>query len=116
MLTIRAEQLDALSLVQIQRLKNQLFEHIHEFWSDEAVNQGKDGVSFSVDFAIERADFYTIEEEYDIFRYVNLMYALGNNFDSKIPWAKAIIKEDTVPISKRIDKLHARAIAELETK
>lgn len=110
MLVIRSEQLDALSAAQVLRLKNDLYQQVFEFWPQEAAEQGEKGVRETIDYALERSDLYSIEQEYDIYRYVNLMYALGSNFDKEKSWAAEILAKQGVPISQRIDDLQKKAM------
>lgn len=114
MLKIRQEQMDVLASVQLRRFEQEAIAHIHEFWSDQAKGQGDEGVRALVDHAMQRTDAYSIEEEVDVLRYINLMYSLGAEFDIDLPWAAEILASEDRSGTLRVDELCDRAVKLLD--
>ena len=114
MLKIRPEQMETLAEVQLRRLERDAIAHVQEFWSEQAKAQGEDGVRSMVQRALQRSDVYGIEEESDVLRFINLMYALGDDFDTEQPWAAKILADEGAPGTERMDALCDRAVELLD--
>jgi len=73
-------------------------------------------ISKIVDRGCERAKAHGLTTERSICRYINLVVLFGINFDRDLPWAKAVLKEnsDALPVFK-IERLCAAAIHHLSS-
>ena len=112
MLRIRPEQLKVLEEVQLDRFKAEAADHIRNFWPHVAQAQGEVDVAKTVATAVERTRTYRIDDEYDVLRYINLMYSLGHDFDTEIKWAEDILNEPDRSGRNRVDELMEHALAE----
>ncbi|MFT6108843.1 MAG: hypothetical protein ACJA2W_001756 [Planctomycetota bacterium] len=112
MLRIRQEQLKVLEEVQLDRFKADAANHIGKFWSRAAEEQGEVEVAKTVATAVERTRTYRIDDEYDVLRYINLMYSLGHDFDRELKWAGDILNAPDRSGRNRMDELMEHALAE----
>ena len=111
MLKIRAEQLQILQEEQARRFEREAVAHVRSSWPEQVAAQGEDGVHAMVARAVERAGAHGFDEEFDILRYLNLVCALGEDFDERLDWAAAILADRDHPARGRMDALTERAIA-----
>ena len=49
-----------------------------------------------------------MKTEYDIARYIDLMYSMGMDFDSdpEFPWVIEILNNEKSPLSEKMDRLY----------
>lgn len=111
MLHIRSEQMEALEQAQRRRFEDEAVAHVRSIWRDAAAQQDDDAVRTAVRRAFARAAEYGFDEEYDQLRYLNLVYALGPDFDERLPWATTILADHDRPPRSRMDELTERALA-----
>ena len=90
--------------------------HAHEVWAEECAERGEEGVQATVRMGVERSRPYGLVAEYDVGRYIDLMFAFCDDFDEspRTPWARAILKDGSLSPRERMDALWARAEHELE--
>ena len=115
LLRVRPEQWEVFARRAREDFKRRLAAHLVEHWPERCSQLGRDGVGASIDTALERGAHHGIEHEYDILRYLNLMYALGFDLDSgtRYPWAQRILADRSLDPTSRIDLLSETAEAEL---
>lgn len=113
MLLIRPEQLKVLQEAQLRRFEAEAAEHVRSCWSEQVAEEDQDEeeVHATVAHALERADAHGIEDEFDVLRYINLMYSLGPDFDVALDWAAAILANVERPARDRMDELTEYALA-----
>jgi len=91
--------------------------HIAEFFPEHDATLDEEQKRALIDHGIERGRVYEIVSERDVCIYVDLMLALGPDFDESetYPWAYEILTDDDVRLPRlKMDRLHARAIKEIE--
>ena len=108
MLTIRKEQDQALALAMEQQFEQKIFIHLKKFWPANCRSQGEAGVRESIRQGVDRAHGYGMKTEYDIARYIDLMYSMGMDFDSdpEFPWVIEILNNEKSPLSEKMDRLY----------
>src|SRR5437870_12197356 len=82
MLTIRAAQLEVFAELAEARFVEQRIDHVGQFWPDVLAQQGREGVGGVVRAGMRRANAYGLSTEYDVARFIDLLFILGASFDS----------------------------------
>ena len=82
MLTIRDSQLKVLREARFGELAVRLRRHLHGAVPGAVEIFGEEAVTQSAHKANMKCRSYGIEREYDVFRYFNIMYVLGFDFDT----------------------------------
>lgn len=91
MLTISSLQLGVFEQAQAQGFEARMAAHLREFFPGECEGLGAEGVRELVRHGVRRAASYGIRAERDVCKYVDLMAALGRDFDREVQWAAAIL-------------------------
>jgi len=94
MIQIRAEQMDALNRHMEEDFVERMTAHLRRFFPEWARMSGEQGVVRTVRLGMERARSYRITAERDVSRYIDVMAALGDDFD-KEAWAAGILNRDS---------------------
>jgi hypothetical protein len=116
MLQIRPGHLDAFSEVARQDFENRMVVHVLEAFPSVCEPLGESGVRENILHGIERATAYGIVNEYDICRYVDLMFVFGGDFDRdpNFPWAAKILGGTSLDATGKVDALSTAAQSYLE--
>ena len=111
MLVIRTEQMRALSEVRELAVSDELAGLLRKHWPVECAALGPTALLQRVRLGIECARRYGLREQQDLARYLNLMFLLGDNFDTdpRYPWAAAFLNDRGVA-SIRMEQLCRYAI------
>ena len=118
MLIIRKEQEKEFAKIALRRFEESMVSHVKENWPEEYKKLGAEAVRESILKGVTNAAKYGIEREYDIARYLNVMYALGHDFDTdgaRFPWAAEILMDSELNGREKTDKLCKRAEQEPST-
>jgi len=108
-MTIRDEQIRALEDASWRGFEGRMFERVHTYFPKPAEQLGEIQLRVLTRYAVTRAERHLLTHERSIALYLDLMFVLGSNFDedSQIPWAAAILADDSFPTqADRIDRLH----------
>lgn len=113
MLVIRQAQLEALSDAADQDFARRLADKLRRFWPDTCEELGPARLHARITRGLERARAHGASQASDLQRYLNLMFLLGEDFDTDpaIPWARDYLTAPG-PISTRLVQLSERALAE----
>lgn len=113
---IRNEQKEALAQQVEQSFEDRVVAHLQKCFPDACRALGPAEVRESVRRGITRAAGYGVKVEYDVVRFIDLMYTLCQDFDTnrQTPWAGEILNEPDLSPRARMDKLYERTLAELE--
>jgi hypothetical protein len=116
MLTIRKEQMEAFREARFERLVERVAKHLRDTLPDAYTFFGKETVRSSAKKAVSRCRRYSVNVEYDVFRYFNLMFVLGFDFDtdSGCPWAASILNDPMLTGTVKMDLLNSEARAFLD--
>ena len=116
MLKIRKKQNNVLAKAAVKRFEDRVLVHLKKFWPDECKELTEKGVRESIRTGIENAKKYGIETEYDVARYIDLMYTLSSDFDSntEISWPSEILNDTDMNARKKMDTLYERTEQELQ--
>jgi hypothetical protein len=99
MLIIRQEQMDEFIRTAAKSFEDWMVAHLTEFFPGECRVLGYPEVRATIRYGIEKAERYGITTEREVCKYIDLMYALGQDFDSNpdLPWVQEILQDETLP-------------------
>jgi len=111
MLVIRDEQMCALKAHMSEQFENRMVRHVREFFPEDFNALGEDKVRMEIRYGIDRANSYEITLEYDVCGYINLMFALGRDYDvdPSLRWAAQILNNAKLSGSSKLDRLYEEA-------
>lgn len=112
---ILAEQMARFAEGGEQRFVKDAVEHVRRFFPEESAGQDDGAVHATVRDALLLARWYGIETQYDLLRFINHIYILGERFDvhPDFPWAGGILNQREIPARQRMDALSRRTRKEL---
>ena len=115
MLVIRTEQLEAFRRIILDRFEDTVFEKLKKYWPKIVASKGEEAIRQFIRKGRRRAERYGIVTEYDVTRYINVMFALGHGFDrdDQYPWARELLEYPNVNPTVRMDWLCERTKKEL---
>ena len=116
MLLIRDDQMRVLARHAQERFAVRAVAHLKRVLPEECAAMGEPAVRNSVDMAIRKAESYGIEEELDVLRYLNLMYALGFDFDTdpETAWAAEVLQDKDLDPGSKVELLWDRVESEAD--
>ncbi len=119
MLTIRNAQLAVLAEARFEHYVDELAGLVARHWPEEFSAMGMEGARRLAEDAVVKAERYEIRGEAEVARYLNLMLALGRDFDRdpRYPWAGAILRDEAIAPRhklKKLIRLAAEALAAAE--
>jgi hypothetical protein len=117
MLTIRKEQMQALSRVTIQEFEKDMAQHLTQFFPDESAAMGDKALRAHIRHAIARAKEYGVTSERDLCKYLNLTMVYGRDFDTdpELEWMRDFLADPDVPDpGERMSRLYAESLHRLE--
>lgn len=99
MLIIRQEQMDEFIRKAAKNFEDWMVAHLMKFFPAECQILGDPGVRATIRYGIEKAERYGIATERGVCKYIDLMYALGQDFDTNpdLPWVQEILQDETLP-------------------
>lgn len=111
MLIIRREQKGAFPKAVEENLECRLVAHVQRVFPQRCEQMGEPAVRERVRKGMAAARQWGIEGQYDVSRYVDLLFLLGPDFgtDDGCPWARPILADPALAVGARLDKLYERA-------
>jgi len=111
MLVIRSEQMQAFSEQMLKRFEDRMAGYLAERFPDACAAKDEPAVRESIQKGIERSRSYGVTTEYDIARYIELMYLFSEDFDTSIktPWARPILENPDLGSYVKMNELWERA-------
>ena len=109
MLLIRDEQIEVLLSYKLKQFEDLMVEHLNTYYPGKCERLGDKAVREAIQYGIEKANTYTIHIEYDVSRYINLMFTFGRDFDTdpNYPWASGILNDEDSISTRKMDELYA---------
>lgn len=94
MLTLRREQVEALSESALKDFEKLMMPHLKKFYPEFVEMAGPAKVKEFIRLGVKRAASYYITAKKDVSRYIDLMASLGADFDKNpdLPWAAEILR------------------------
>jgi hypothetical protein len=113
MLIIRQEQMDEFIRIAAKSFEDWMLVHLKNFFPDEYQALGDPEVRETIKYGIGKAESYSITTERDVSKYIDLMFALGQDFDTDpdLTWVQEILQDETLPDpEERMNRLCHMAI------
>jgi hypothetical protein len=111
MLVIRQPQREILASPHEARLRERLQHHLSDHFPDECSALGV-GLEQVVGDGLAKARDYGLRTERDLVKFLNLVVALGLEFDRE-PWAARVLSRDDRGPTLRINQLYSNALDRL---
>ena len=112
MLTIRKEQVEALSAAGVENFIDRAAEHVGKFFPEHVKALSGERLREDIRYGITRAASHGIVSERDVCKYIDLMILYGRDFDKdpNLPWAQSVLRNQAIrnPSSK-IERLFKAA-------
>jgi hypothetical protein len=111
MLTIRAEQFEVFSRLEVEKFEEWMIAHLRRFFPQQCAVAGEAQLRETIQGGIKRAAAYGMTAKRDVCKYIDLMIVLGRDFDTdnRYPWAGEILSERRDP-SAKMQALHGAAL------
>lgn len=118
MLHIRPEQMDALNDYMLSRFENRAYAHLVKCWPKQCAGMDENTVRASIRDSIDRAAHYGITTKRDIIRFLDVMYALSQNFDTdrRVSWAQEILNDSSLPPGQKMYRIWEKTKQTLKTR
>jgi hypothetical protein len=115
MVTIRRDQMQAFSEAAAKSFEDRMVVHVGEFFPEQVRALGEPGTREAIRLGIGRAARHDIGREVNVCRFIDIMFAMGARFDEDpaYPWAGRILVEEGQSENAKVDRLYARALAEV---
>jgi len=117
MVIVRNDQMDELGDKELQKFQDKMVPHLNEFFPDQCEALGEEQVREAILYGVERAETYGIVIEQDVCNYIDLMFALGKDFDTdpEEPWAGEILNDESSPSpTAKVNKLYDEALRRID--
>jgi hypothetical protein len=110
MLTIRPEQLQVFSRVEVDKFEEWMLAHLQKFFPAQCQTAGQSQLRETIQAGIKRAAAYDMTSKREVCKYIDLMIVFGRDFDKdrRYPWASEILAREASPVQK-IRNLHEAA-------
>jgi len=115
MLIIRKEHKQAFSKAVMENFECRIYAHVTRIWPEQCKRLEETAVRELIRRGIREALDFGIDEEYEVSRYVDLMFILSPDFSTsdRFPWAAAVLKDAAMKPAAKMDRLYERAEKEL---
>jgi hypothetical protein len=115
MLTIRREQMEAFHADAVQRFAARMGRLLQGTWPDLFRELGPEGFRALLARGIQRSMAHGLTRQLDIARYLNVMLALGEDFETApaTAWAVEILQDAALTPERKMDLLSERTLREL---
>lgn len=123
MFTIRSAQMDALRKNMedlhkqtVDEFITRVVAHVREYFPEQCAALGEKNTRDMARQGIEAANTHGIDTEYGVCLFIDLMFIFGAKFaeDPELPWAQAILADQSLNRHEKPELLWAAAIDELE--
>jgi hypothetical protein len=111
MLVIRKKQQEAFTKAVARGLECNLLTHATRQFPVRVHRMGEPAARAMIRKAVAACGKFGIEDEYEISRYLDLMFLLGEDFDTdaSLPWAAAVLGAPALAAKEKMDRLCERA-------
>ena len=118
MLLIRQAHKDEFGKVARQKFECRALAHCKRVFPADCEKLGEPAVRRRITRGVDAADGHGVRKEYDVVRFIDLMFVLAEDFDKnrRYPWAGRILADEVMGPTTKMDKLYERAQRELSAK
>lgn len=113
---IRRQQKQALAQQAMRNFQQRMYAHVNKVFLEDCERMGEQAVRELISKGTARAAEYGIETEYDVARYIDLMFILCEDFNTnpRLPWAGRILNDENMKPTVKVDRLYERTDRELQ--
>jgi len=99
MLMIRREQFSAFSKSEVRKFEDWMVVHLTKFFPRQCRALGEAKLRAEIQLGIQRAAGHGLKVKRDVCKYIDVMFALGRDFDTDVrfPWALQMLNQQTTP-------------------
>ena len=110
-LVIRKEQIAVFQDYAAKEFENHMVTHVKQYFPDVCALLGQEKVREAIAYGLNRAETYGMTLEYDVSRYINLMFTFGRDYDMDptLPWAAKILGDNRLSGPAKMDELYEEA-------
>ena len=108
---IRKRQIEAFDEAVAESLECRVLAHLKRVLPRQCATLGEGEVRRRIRAGLAKAERHGFETDYDITRFVDLMFLLGPEFDTVggVPWAGEVLSDPSLPdATARMDRLYAK--------
>jgi hypothetical protein len=105
MLVIRRKQMQVFDDFMQKGFEDRMVDYLFTRFPDACASKGQAFVREAIREGIERSMSYGVTAEYDVARYIDLMFRISNDFDTKAPWAAQILENPDLDSSSKMDQI-----------
>jgi hypothetical protein len=111
LLTIRKEQMERLNQTTATGFESRMHKYLMKTYPDVLTRTPAHDVQKSIRVGIRRAAAYGMIAEYDVARFIDLMYRLSQDFDSnpKTSWIRTVLDDPDIHPHAKMDLIHEKA-------
>ena len=113
MITISQQQLGGFAERAEQTFEQRMFGHLNRFFAEQCRTLGDRGVGESIRQGVLRARVYGITSQREVCKFIDLMYVLGVDFDTRLKIAERALTDSSVPTTERVTRLTQICLAGL---
>jgi Domain of unknown function (DUF4123) len=107
---IRPEQFHALSKASKEHFVQQMAAHVREFFPEACSRMSQSEFEQRIHHGMAKAALHGITAEQHVCRYLDLMFALGPNFDQEHRWAADVLTDRSIGLSsEKLERLYEAA-------
>ena len=107
MLIIRQEQMDEFTKFELKKFEDSMVLHLRQDLSEKVEGLPGEDLRDIIQRGISVAEEYGIQIEDDVKRYIDLMFILGEDFDTSEEsiWAGELLKKEEMEPEERLSKI-----------
>jgi hypothetical protein len=115
MLLIRKKHKDTFGKIAKDRFECRALAHCKRVFKPDCEKLGDPAVKERIRKGIDAAGGYGVRKEYDVVRYIDLMFILSEDYDTNrsFPWAARILTSEDLGGTTKMDRLCERTEKEL---
>jgi len=115
MLLIRQAHKDKFGKIARRKFERRALDHCKRIFPAACEKLGEPALRERITRGVDAADACGVRKEYDVVRYIDLMFVLAEDFDKnpRYPWAARILGDKVLGPTTKMDRLYERAQREL---
>jgi hypothetical protein len=108
MLKIRKEQMEIFGELMLRKFEDYMVVHIQDDFAEQVKETPEDALRATIQKGLSKTERYNIKIEYNIERYIDLMFILGEDFDTaeKTQWAGELLRNEQMSALERINRIY----------
>jgi hypothetical protein len=105
MLVIRRKQMQVFDDYMLKGFEDKMVEYLFTRFPEACASKGQASVREAILGGVERSRYHGITAEYDVARYIDLMFRLSDDFVADTPWAAQILENPDLDSSSKMDQI-----------